>query len=145
MEKRFNENLVWVLGLLAVGLSLGAAYTLKVSPKVFAGIYGVLFGGLAALSTLFTNASRGKASAAFATGAVVFGVAVYLIIHSAMKKAGAELGHEGLGSAVGTMTGTIYGIGYFLEALIAGITGVFIGRKIQNGLGTSRPALKRAA
>ena len=68
MEKRFNENLVWILGLLAVGLSLGAAYTLKVSPKVFGGIYCALFGGLAVLSTLFTDASRAKAAAAFATG-----------------------------------------------------------------------------
>jgi hypothetical protein len=144
MDKRFNENLVWVLGLLAVGLSLGAAYTLKVSPKVFGGIYFALFGGLGLLSTLFTDASRGKAAAAFAAAAVVFGVAVYLIIHAALKKAGASVGAEGVGSAVGTAMGTIYGIAYLLDALVAGIGGVLMGRKIQKGMASS-PALKRAA
>ena len=75
---------------------------------------------------------------------MVFGVAVYLIIHSALKKAGAELGAEGIGSAVGTAMGTVYGIAYFLDALVAGIGGVFIGRKIQKGM-ASTVAVKRAA
>jgi hypothetical protein len=146
IEKRWNENLVWLLGLLAVGLSLGAAYTLEVSPKVFGGIYFALFGGLGVVSTLFTDAGRGKASAAFATAAVVFGVVVYLIIHSALKKAGAAAGHEGAGSTIGSAMGTIYGIAYFADALVAGIGGVFLGRKIQRGMaGTAARAQSRGA
>jgi len=143
INKRWNENLVWLLGLLAVGLSLGAAYTLKLSPKVFGAVYFVLFGGLGMVSTLFTDAGRGKASAAFATAAVVFGVAVYLIIHSALKKAGAGLGHGEAGSTIGTAMGTIYGIAYFVDALAAGIAGVFVGRKIQRGLGGAAAKLGR--
>jgi hypothetical protein len=131
MERRLNENLVWFAGLLAVALSLGAAYTLKLPPKTFGIVYAAVFGALATASTLFTDASRGKATAAFATGSVVFGIAVYLIIQSALKKAGAELGSEAAGAAIGGAMGTIYGIGYFLSALIASITGVFSGRKLQ--------------
>lgn len=140
MNKRFHPSLVWVAAGVAVAVSIGAALALHVSPKVFAATYFTVFGGLATASTMFTEVRRSTAVGAFGAAAAVFGVVVFLLIRAWARRAGADMGEAGAGAAVGSVAGTIYGIAYFLDALAAGIAGVFFGRSVQHALGRTRTA-----
>jgi hypothetical protein len=126
MDKRFNANLVWVAALLAVVACIGVEKAaITHSTKVFSTICFIIFGGLAAASTMFTEVKKGTAILAFAAGAVVWGIVVYILLHPMVAAA------ETTAKAFAYTWTAVW----FIDALAAGIAGAIFGRKLQGQLG----------
>jgi len=132
MDKRFNPNLVWVAALLAVVACIGVEKAhITHSTKVFSAICFIIFAGLGAASTMFTEVKKSTAVLAFAVGAVAWGVMVYVLLHP-LVAAASKVG----GAAETTAKAFVYTwtAVWFVDALVAGIVGVMFGRKLQGQL-----------
>ncbi len=124
MNKKLNENLVWVAAALAVGLSfvLLKAHITR-SPKTFAGIVGFVFIALGGASTFLTEAKVSKAVLAFALAGLAWGALVYVELSPLMKLGGA--------AKVFGLTWTAL---WTLDAVVCGIGACIAGRRFQGQL-----------
>ena len=140
-ESKLGPNAVWLFSLASLGLAIAVTYVLPhitgaISPKAMAGVYFAVFGAGATAAVFLSRASVWRSVGAFAVGGLGLGIFYYVAIVRAAQAAAEGFGSGGSAAAagIGAMAGIVFGVGFAVDALFAGIAGSLFGAKLRNGL-----------
>ncbi|HEV7556389.1 MAG TPA: hypothetical protein VGO00_13070 [Kofleriaceae bacterium] len=140
-ESKLGPNAVWLFALATLGLAIAVTYVLPhvttaITPKAMAGVYFAVFGAGATAAVFLSRASVWRSVGAFAVAGSGIGIFYYLAIIRPLAAAASEgFGStaSSAGATIGGVIGLVYGVGFAIDALAAGIAGSLFGAKLRNG------------
>lgn len=137
-EDKLGTKAIWLFGLATLAVAIAVTYLIpKITGplplKAMAGIYGALFGAGAAASAFLTRASVWAVIGSSAVTSLGLAIFYYIVIGRAAASVTESLGGGGMASSVGTMSGIIFAVIFFVVGLAGSVAGALFGHKLRDG------------
>jgi hypothetical protein len=140
-NSKFGPNAVFLFAVATLALAIAVTYIVphisaSISPKVMAAVYFAVFGAGATAAMFLSSASALRTIGAFAIAAAGLGIFYYVVVARVVAEAAQSLGATS-GGGIAAASGLIFGVGFFVDALAAGIAGTLFGSKLRRGMAAS--------